>query len=91
MNKNILNNLFLEVLESFYNSLSKILNSLLEREENYKMINNKIYKLLFRKGLVVILVIILILSIIVFVVGYIYSLVGKLSIKVIYIFILIIE
>lgn len=41
MNKNILNNSFPEVPESFHNSLNKTLNSLPEREENYKMINNK--------------------------------------------------
>lgn len=36
MNKNILNNSFPEVPESFHNSLSKTLNSLPEREEIIK-------------------------------------------------------
>ncbi|HAU5071995.1 TPA: hypothetical protein L6814_003265 [Clostridioides difficile] len=84
MNKNILNNSFPEVPESFHNSLNKTLNSLPKREENYKMINNKTHKLPFGKGLVATLAITLILGTTALAVGQISSLVAKSSTKATY-------
>lgn len=81
MNKNSLNNSFPKAPESFHNSLNKTLNSLPEREENYKMNNNKTHKLSFGKGLVATLAITLILGTTALAVGEIYSIVGKSSIK----------
>lgn len=81
MNKNSLNNSFPKAPESFHNSLNKTLNSLPEREENYKMNNNKTHKLPFGRGLVATLAITLVLGTTALAVGEIYSIVGKSSIK----------
>ncbi|MBY2478468.1 hypothetical protein KWV16_16465 [Clostridioides difficile] len=83
MNKNSLNNSFPKAPESFHNSLSKTLNSLPEREENYKM-NNKTHKLPFGRGLVATLAISLVLGTTALAVGEIYSIVGKSSTKATY-------
>lgn len=84
MNKNSLNNSFPKAPESFHNSLNRTLNSLPERDENYKMINNKTHKVPFKRGLVATLAITLILGTTALAVGEISSIVGKSSTKATY-------
>ncbi|RDY26721.1 hypothetical protein CHL78_012270 [Romboutsia weinsteinii] len=84
MSKNNLKGSFPKVPKEFHDKLSETLNNLPEREEGFNMINNKKYKLPFKRGLAAALVATLTLGTTAFAVGKIASIVGSTSTKATY-------